>query len=586
MFLPKLNNTGVLVVADDHIFVDITARDAYFVTNPSELVDNLPVYITGTETLQQYKLATTSWLDISPTIKGESGNDGTSINVTIAEEPPASPNNGDIWIDTNAADLVEPYNPSIRSHIADVTTNPHNVTATQVMAMPSSYLDTDETFAANSDTKVPSQKAVRTYIERALMPDCIGVEWDTSNSSPTLFWIDENANHIIGLSGAAFDTHPIFGNMMRCSLTSLGVPTFGTDAKGTGLTLTDDYIMVRIPKVYVKCEILGTFVRWWISSVPKTGFTLHPAFYQRGHSVSQPNQLYVGAYTAGANGGTTTANGVTNTIMATDLTGLKLTSKAGVKNLTNNTVTQFEAAANLIGTGWGLMNFWTHSLLELLFFVEYGSFNSQLKLGQGRTSGSNTSAALTGTNLAQADEGAGVDIQSLLAANGTYGVQTLYESVVWRGIENLWGNIYQFVPGYNPTDTEHHVLNRDGTGTISGDLAVGSYDTVTSPAPLNGTTNISGTDNGAYCSGYVSSLAFDSSRILNLAFIPNTLTGSSSQYLPDSYYSHQSGLGRNGILLVGGGWNSGGTAGVGYRNAVNGLTGAGFTTGVRAEFIG
>ncbi|MFA5760166.1 MAG: hypothetical protein WC877_00125 [Dehalococcoidales bacterium] len=77
VFPPRVDTGGgAIVIADDHIFADTTARDAYFVTNPSELVDNLPVYITGTETLQQYKLATTSWIDISPTIKGETGATG------------------------------------------------------------------------------------------------------------------------------------------------------------------------------------------------------------------------------------------------------------------------------------------------------------------------------------------------------------------------------------------------------------------------------------------------------------------------------------------------------------------------------
>ena len=35
-----------------HIFVDNTARDAYFVTNPSELVENMYVYCNSK--LQQY----------------------------------------------------------------------------------------------------------------------------------------------------------------------------------------------------------------------------------------------------------------------------------------------------------------------------------------------------------------------------------------------------------------------------------------------------------------------------------------------------------------------------------------------------
>jgi len=560
----------------------------------------LYIYITAGTLLQQYDLATSSWIDRTPVVRGPTGPtgatgpDGQSINVTISEEPPLSPQNGDIWVDSNADPLVEPYNPNIQSHISS-TNNPHTVTKTHVglsnvdnvQQMPISYLDTDATFTANSDAKVPSQKAVRIYIKRALIPDCIGIEWNSTYSSPILTRIDEDNDTIIGLTGAAFDNHPIYENIKRCILTPEGVPTFGSDAKGTGLDLTSGLVMVNIPRVYVKFENLNPIFRWKISSVPKVGYELFYNFLQRGHSAYPANQMYVGAYTAGANGGTTAANGVTNTIAASNWTGLKLTSKSGVKSLTSGTVAQMETAGNLIGTGWGLTNFWTWNLLQLLFYVEYASFDSQSKLGQGRTNGSNTAASINGMYLDQVGEGAGVDVQSLLAANGSYGDTVgSYLPAVWRGIENIWGNLYQFCPGYNPTDTEHHILKRDGTGTISGNLASGSYETVTSPAPLNGVDNISGTDAGAYCNGYVQGLAFDTAGILNLTFTPNVLTGSSSTYLCDRYYSHSAGLGRNGVLLVGGNWKDGGSAGIGYRIAHNDPEIATSAIGGRAEFIG
>jgi|GEM_PF-4360316 len=52
-----------------HIFVDNTARDAYFVTNPSELVENMYVYCDSK--LQQYDGSI--WVDRTPAIKGETG---------------------------------------------------------------------------------------------------------------------------------------------------------------------------------------------------------------------------------------------------------------------------------------------------------------------------------------------------------------------------------------------------------------------------------------------------------------------------------------------------------------------------------
>jgi len=60
----------------------------------------------------------------------------------------------------------------IDTHLAS-TSNPHGVTKTQVslgsvdnvQQMPLSYLDTDGTLAGNSDVKVGSQKAVKTYVD-------------------------------------------------------------------------------------------------------------------------------------------------------------------------------------------------------------------------------------------------------------------------------------------------------------------------------------------------------------------------------------------------------------------------------------
>lgn len=401
----------------------------------------------------------------------------------------------------------------------------------------------------------------------------IGVEWNSSATSPTLTRIDEFGNEIVAAGFNAtrfFNNHPIWGEMKRCTLTSAGVATYGTDAKGTGLTLTDDYAMVRIPQVWYKFEYEDPYWRWWVSPYEKEGFTLHPAFYQRSHSTTPVNQIYVGAYTAGANGGTTAANGVTNTVAASNWSGLKLTSKSGVKNLTSGTMTQMETAGALIGTGWGLMNIHTFTLLQLLFYIEYGSFYSQSVLGAGRTKSTNTAAAICGTNLEQVGEGAGTDIQSLLAANGTYGSSDDFKSVVWRGIENLWGNLWQFVPGYNTSDTDHRILKRDGTGTIAAEMAAGNYESVTSPIPLNGTTNISGTDAGTYCQGYISDLALDAANILGPLFVPGALVGASNTYLADYGYSHQSGISQIGVLLAGGTWYEAANAGVGCRFSIRG----------------
>lgn len=67
---------------------------------------------------------------------------------------------------------ISTVNATISSHTGN-TSNPHNTTKSQVwlgnvtndVQLKAADLDTDSTFAANSDTKVPSQKAVKTKID-------------------------------------------------------------------------------------------------------------------------------------------------------------------------------------------------------------------------------------------------------------------------------------------------------------------------------------------------------------------------------------------------------------------------------------
>lgn len=370
--------------------------------------------------------------------------------------------------------------------------------------------------------------------------DIIGVKWDSSSSSPTLTRVDEDLQEITGSYinwPKYFNLHPIWGQMWRCNLTAGGVATFGTNPRGDGLTLTDDYAMVRIPRVYHRFVYDDGDWYWLVSPEPSSGFSLHPAFYQRSHSASPVDQIYVGAYDA-HNAGSS-----------------KLGSKSGSTPLVSQIMATFESMGNNIGAGWGVMNFHTLCLLQMLFYIEYASFDSQSKVGPGYTNTANTGPLASGGAAA------------FERTNGTSVGTTDVQAVSWRGIENLWGNIWQFVPGYNTTDTSHRILNRDGTGTIADVMASGSYEEIVDPIPLNGTTRVSGADAGTYCHGYVSAFDRDSSNILGPMFIPGALTGASDTYLTDHFNSHQSGISQTGVLLAGGGWNSGLKAGAGGRSS-------------------
>jgi hypothetical protein len=120
--------------------------------------------------------------DLAPTIAAAAAaqaaadaaqDDADTANAAIAALVIPVAGSGASQVPTNAvADGKYAAKTATEAHIAS-TSNPHSVTKAQVgltnvtdtAQMPASYLDTDTALAANSDAKVPSQKAVKAYID-------------------------------------------------------------------------------------------------------------------------------------------------------------------------------------------------------------------------------------------------------------------------------------------------------------------------------------------------------------------------------------------------------------------------------------
>lgn len=97
------SSSGSITVADSHVFADTTARDTYFASHASELVDGLYIYITAGTLLQQYDLNTTSWIDRTPVVRGPTGLSGADGKTWLNGS--GAPSNslgvdGDFYIDT------------------------------------------------------------------------------------------------------------------------------------------------------------------------------------------------------------------------------------------------------------------------------------------------------------------------------------------------------------------------------------------------------------------------------------------------------------------------------------------------------
>lgn len=383
----------------------------------------------------------------------------------------------------------------------------------------------------------------------------VGIEWDSSNSSPTLKYIDSAGSEI---SKPDFDTLFVWGNIWRCNYyPSTGEIVYGNNARGDGLILTDSTIpvLVRIPCFYVKVETDGSLRRWYFSPTPQTGFVAHYWFHQRGGGITP--EIFIGAYEASGYA----ENGV-----------FKLTSCSGKQPVTGGisytdlpnsgrfTMDDAETYAQA-GSFSGIEDFWGYAAIQLLMYGEYGTFDIQTALGKGvvdLASGTGFAGVYTGANSSDSNIGTN-GTGSGTGING----QT---PIVWRGIENPYGNVWEFSIGANFyfSGGTYRILKRDGTGTPAANLAAGSYETGSGVVPL--------------ADGYIS--GFLAGDLEDFAFLPSAAAGSSSTYACDWWANPRH---NPSILLAGGSWTSKTSAGPGCRDAYNAPSISARSFGARVE---
>lgn len=188
-------------------------------------------------------------------------------------------------------------------------------------------------------------------------------------------------------------------------------------------TLSTGDVMVKIPKFWYRRYRSGNVEYIKIADKATSGFTLHPAF---NHGGVVKDYLYVGAYkTASGN-----------------------KSASGVSPLLNQTRATVRSNAKAKGTGWGIMDIAALSAIQMLILVEFANNNVQSVIGRGYCDGSTDGPALsTGT----CDNVSGLTGRPA----GTDG----RVDVVWRGIEGLWSNVWEWVDGVNWNNGTYYVCN-------------------------------------------------------------------------------------------------------------------------------
>lgn len=370
--------------------------------------------------------------------------------------------------------------------------------------------------------------------------------------------------------GSDFNSIEPWGGRYRCNVTDGGVELSAYGEEGyteTGaLTAavtkggveyavgTKVQVMVKQPRFYYKVVPLKTEkiagkrgahmrkARYYISATPKLGFKIHPAFVSGG---VEKSCIYLSAF-EGSLFDVSASSYITDDSQVADFTastGDKLCSIANAKPLSGLTQDATRRKVGILaenrGTGWCQSFVQAAAATEMLFLVEYASFNMQDKLGQGAVNKTDDGS----TNMAE-NTGA---TTSLGNASGAVTNANSIQIISYRGEENFYGNIWKWVDGINiyaDTGIGDHQLFICNDKSFEESKKTGNYIEVGFTA--------------AMANDYVKAFGYDPD--FDWLFIPSEVGGNSSVPVGD-YYWQASGTSGYHVARLGAAWNDGLTAG-------------------------
>lgn len=271
-----------------------------------------------------------------------------------------------------------------------------------------------------------------------------GVVWDSANGSTAFTRLTKDSDPL-GLVTQNVDTEPV-----PAVGTGGGSSPFDAFAPWSGMekrTLENQYEMVFVPAFWFAHKTDGTKKYFYISDKETDDFVKHPG-----------SGKYVGRY-----------------VITED--ALSASGGAPKVNLTRAAARSTAAAA---GAKFHLYDFATHCAVILLYLVEYADWDSQRKIGQGR------SIANSIVNTGETDA-------MTYHTGTTTSRDSTTDSVQYRWIENPWGNVYQFVDGFNVKDGVAYYCLEPGKYA---DNTVDNYTEIGTLPNSNFIKNVSVTDNG------------------------------------------------------------------------------------------
>lgn len=430
-----------------------------------------------------------------------------------------------------------------------------------------------------------SKQVIDLRVQMGTLEDgVLGVEVDLTNNTVTRTGDNQYWN-----PGSDYDVSPIYGGRKRCNVKDDGtiVAYYGeegytetgalTVAVGSNPVGTKVQCMVMQPAFYYKripirlekqtdstYQVKGYHMTKWIdliSPTPRDGFKLHPAF--------KKGAIELDYYLIGENDGCLEnssgydMNDNTITLGSSPYSGIKFSSIAGAKpasgasagNTKNNALTRDAVRKTCTnrGAGWQQLDFTIASAEQMLFVVEYSTFNIQAldTFGSGITDMtyvSNVNDSIPNPVNTTLGNGSGKIEVTYTHSNGTE--YTKYVPV-YRGVKNPFGNIWKFVDGFLRKHSASADCNeafwQDGSKTFSD--AIADYIACGFSCATSG--------------GYVK--AFGYSEDCDWCYMTSLTGGDSNKPVGDYYYVN---MGSNNlyIALLGARWSSGANAGLFYWN--------------------
>ena len=260
---------------------------------------------------------------------------------------------------------------------------------------------------------------------------------------------------------------------------------FKEDGTFSVLTGADGNVMVEIPKHYIKVETVGNVDSFSISLTPEPGYVLDPSFLKwNGTKMVEVPYRYFRAYKG-------------------FVSGNKLLSVSGVTPTRNQTIVTFRTQAMANGVGWHLTDWNLLNTIKRLCYIEFCDLIVTKYLGSGNDAG-NDYGITTGQSNALGNR------SSDSTHNDKY--------MSYRGIENLYADIWEYVDGVNVNNYQFYV--NGNYSTFKSDVFTGDY-------VAKGPLTVAG----------VNSLIKRCAVSSDGGFIPTVVGGSTTTFYGDSLWS-------------------------------------------------